>query len=212
MGLQRTRHDWVIFMFTFQETKIMASGPITSWQIDGETMETVTDFIFLGCKITVDGYYSLEIKRHLLLGRKSMTNLDSVLKFRDITLPTKVHIIKAMIFPVWMWELDHKEGWVPKNWCCWAVVLEKTLKSPLDCKEIQPVHPKENQPWLFIGRSDAEAKAPVLWPPGTKRWLIGKDWCCKRLKGEGEGVNRGWDGWMALLTQQTWVWANSGRW
>ena len=102
-----------------QKTKIMASGPITSWQIDGETMETVTDFIFLGSKITMDGDWSHEIKRCILLGRKAMTNLDSILKSRDIPLPTEAHIVKAMVFPVshvWMWELDHKEGWVLKHW------------------------------------------------------------------------------------------------
>ena len=122
-----------------QKMKIMASGPITSWEIDGETMETVTDFIFLGSQITTDGDCSHEIKRCLLLGRKVMTNLDSILKSRDITLPTKVHLVKAMVSSnhVWMWELDYKESWVPKNWSFWTVVLEKTLKSPLDCKEIQ---------------------------------------------------------------------------
>ena len=128
-----------------QETKIMASGPITSWQIDGETM---TEFIFLGSKITLDGYCSHEIKKHLLLGRKAMTNLESILKSRDISLPTKVCIVKAMVgfssSHVWMWELDHKEDWTLKNWSFWTVVLEKTLESPLDCKEIKPVHPKGN--------------------------------------------------------------------
>ena len=136
-----------------QKTKIMASGPITSWEIDGET---VSDFILLGSKITADGDCSHEIKRHLLLWRKVMTNPDSMLKSRDITLPTKVHLAKAMVFPVviWMWELDYKESWVPKNWCFWTLVLEKTLQGPLDCKEIQPVHPKGDQSWVFIGRTD----------------------------------------------------------
>ena len=99
-------------------------------------------------------------------------------KSRDITLPTKVRLVKAMVFfsgHVWMWELDCEEGWVPKNWCFWTVVLEKTLESPLDCKEIQPVHPKGNQFWIFIGRTDAEAETPILWPPDAKRWLIWKD-------------------------------------
>jgi len=123
----------------------MASNPITSWQIDGETMETVTDFIFLGSKITADGDNSHEIKRRSLLGRKALTNLDSIFKSRDITLPTKVHLVKVMVFP-WLWELDHKESWALKNWCFWTVVLEKTLERPLDCKEIQPVHPKRNSP------------------------------------------------------------------
>ena len=117
------------------------------------------------------------MKRHLLLGRKVMTNLDSILKSRDITLPTKVHLVKAMIFrsQVRMWELDHEEGWVQKNWCFWTVVLEKTLESPLDCKEIQPVHSKGDQSWVFFGRTDAKAKTPILWPPHMKSWLIGKD-------------------------------------
>ena len=133
-----------------QKTKIMASGPISSWEIDGETVETVADFIFLGSKITADGDCSHEIKRRLLPVRKVMTNLDSILKSRDITLPTKVHLVKAMIFPVVMWELNYKESWVLKNWCFWTVVLEKTLESPLNCKEIQPVHPKGDQSWCSL--------------------------------------------------------------
>ena len=123
--------------------KIMASGPITSWQIDGETMETETDFILGGSKVTADGDWSHEIKQSLLLGRKAVTNLDSILK-RDITLPTKVHLVKAMVFSsshIWMWELDYKESWAPKNWCFWTVVLKKTLESLLDCKEIKSVNP-----------------------------------------------------------------------
>ena len=106
-----------------------------------------------------------------------MTNLDSVLKSGDITLLTKVHIVKAMVFPhsMWMWELDHKEDWVLENWCFRIVVLEKTLESPLDCKEIQPVNPQGNQPWIVIGRTGAEAEAPILWPPDVKSWLTGKD-------------------------------------
>ena len=109
----------------------------TSWQIDGETVETVSDFIFLGSKFTADGHCSHEIKRRLLLGRKVMTNLDRILKSRDITLTRKIHLVKAMVFSsghVWMWKLDGEEGWAPKNWCFWTVVLEKTLEGPLDCK------------------------------------------------------------------------------
>ena len=112
---------------------------------------------------------------------------------------------------VWMWELDHKESWMPKNWCFWTVVLEKTLESPLDCKETKPVNPKGNQSWIFIGRTDAEAKAPILWPPDAKNWLIGKDPDVERLKA-GEGDDRGWDGWMASPTWWTWVWASFGKW
>jgi len=140
-------------------------------------MERVTDFIFGGCNITADGYWSHEIKWCLLLGRKAMINLDSILKSRDIILPTKVCLVKAMIFPVVMfgWELESKGSWAPNNWCFWTVVLEKTLESPLDCKEIKPVHPKGNQPWIFIGRIDAEAETPIVWPPDAKNWLTGKD-------------------------------------
>ena len=153
----------------------MASSPITSWQIDGET---VTDFILLGSKITADGDCSHEIERLLLLGSKAMTNLDSILKSRDVTLLTKVHLVKAMVFCssyVWMWELYYKESWALKNWCFWSVVLEKTLESPLNSKKIKPVNPKGNQSWIFIGRIDAEAETPIFWPPDVKNWLIWKD-------------------------------------
>ena len=128
--------------------------------------------LFLGgSKITADGDCSHEIKKHLLLGRKVMTNLDSIIKSRDIILPTKIHLVKAMVFSsshVWMWELDYKETWALKNWCFWTVVLDKTLENPLDIKHIQPVHPKGNQSWVFIGRIDAEAEAPIPWPPDVK--------------------------------------------
>ena len=116
-------------------------------------------------------------RRRLLLRRKSMTNLDSILRSRDITLLTKVCIVKAMVFPsshVWMWELDCKEGWAWNNQCFWILVLEKTLESPLDCKEVKPVIPKENQPWIFTGRADAEAEAPILWPTDAKSRPTGK--------------------------------------
>ena len=107
-----------------------------------------------------------------------------------------------------MWEFDHKESWAPKNWCFWTVVLEKTLESPLDCKEIKPVNPKGNKPQIFIKRTDA--KAPILWPPDAKNWLIWKDPDAgKRLKEGREGGARGWDGWMASPTQWTWVWVSS---
>ena len=129
-------------------------------------------------KITADSDCSHEIKRCLLLGRKVMTNLDSILKSRDVTLPTKFRLVKAMVFPGVIYgceSWDYKESWVPKNWCFLTVVLEKTLESPLDCKEIQPIHPKGDQSWVFIGRSDVEAEAPILWPPDAKSSLTGKD-------------------------------------
>ena len=111
-----------------------------------------------------------------------------------------------------MWELDYKENWELKNWCFWAVALEKTLVSPWDSKEIQPVHPKGNHSWIFMGRTDAEAKTLILWPPDVKNWLFVKTLMLGRLKVGGEGDDRRWDGWMASLTQWTWVWVNSGNW
>ena len=158
----------------------MASALILLWQIVGETMKTMTDFILGGSKITADGDSSHEIKRRLLLGRKAMTNLD--IKKQRHYFADKGPSSQSYGFSsshVWMWELDYKKCWVP---CFWTVVLEKTLKSPLDCKEIQPVHPKGNQSWVFIGRTDAEAETPTLWPPDVKNQLIwkdldvGKDW------------------------------------
>ena len=176
-------------------------------------METVTNFILGGPQITADGDCSHETKRHLLLRRKVMTNLDSILKNRDITLATKVCLVKALVFPVVMYGCESwtiKESWVLKNWCFWTVVLEKTLASPLGCKEIQPVHPKGDQSWLFIGRTDAETETPVLWPPGEtdsleKTPMLGKIEGRRR-----RGQRTRWlDG---IKTQWTWVWANSGRW
>ena len=112
---------------------------------------------------------------------------------------------------VWMWELDHKESWALKDWCFWTVVLEKTLESPLDCKEIKAVNPKENQSWIFIGRTDAEAETPMLWPwEGLTHWK--RPWCWERLRAEGERDNRGWDGWLPSPILWTWVWASSGSW
>ena len=136
--------------------KIMSSGPITSWQINGETMKTVRDFIFLGSKITTGGDCSHDIKRRLLLGRKTMTNLHSILK----TLANKGSSSQKYGFSsshIWLWEF-YKESWAPKNWCFWTVVLKKTLESPLDCKEIKPVNPKGNQSWIFIRRMMLKVK------------------------------------------------------
>ena len=136
-------------------------------------METVTDFIFGGSKITADGDCSHEIQRHLQRGRTAMTNLDSMLKSRDITLPTKVCLVKAVVFPLVTYGC---ESWLStEELMLWTVMLEKTLEGPLDCKEVKPVNPKGNQSWIFIGRTDAEAEAPILWPCDVKSWLIGKD-------------------------------------
>ena len=183
-----------------QKTKIMASSPIISWQIEEEKMESMTDFIFLDSKITANSVYSQEIKRCLFLGRKVVTNLDSILQSRDITLFNKGPSSQGYGFSsshVWMWELDYKESWALKNWCFWTVVLEKTFESSLDCEEIQPVHPERDQSWVLIGRTDAEAKTPILWPPDMKNWLIwkdpdaGKDWW-QEEKGITEDELAGW--------------------
>ena len=174
----KEENEKVGLKLNIQKTKIMASGPITSLQIDGETMKTMTDFIFEDSKITEDGDCSHEIKRCLFLGRKAMTKLDSILKSRDITFTKKGPSNQSYVFfssHVWMWKLNYKESWVLKNWCFWTVVLEKTLESPLDCKKIQPVHPKGDQSCVFTGRTDVEAETPILWPPHAKSWLIGKD-------------------------------------
>ena len=172
----REKSEKVGLKLNIQKAKIMASSPSTLWQIDGETMEVVKYFIFLGSKITADGDYSYKTKRHLLLGRKAMTNLNSIIKSTDITLLTKFCLVKAMVFPVVRYGC---ESWAVKKAEHQRIdafeLLEKTLESPLDCKEIQLVHSKEDQLWDFFGRNDAEAETPVLWPPDMKSQLIGKD-------------------------------------
>ena len=166
-----------------------------------------------GFKITADGDCSHEIKRHLLFGRNAMTNLDSMLKSRDITnkCPSSQSYGFSSSF-VWMWELGCEESWVLKNWCFWTVALEKTLESPLDSKEIQPVHPKGDQSWVFIGRTDAEAETPILGHLMSRADSLEKPWCWEGLRAGGEGDDRGWDGWMASHTQWTWVWVDSRSW
>ena len=164
-----------------QKMKIMASGPITSWEIDGETVETVSDFIYLfiyffGSNITADGDCSHEIKD--TPWKESYDQPREHIQKQRYYFANKGPSSQGYGFSwghVWMWDLDCEEGWVPKNWCFWPVVLEKTLESPLDCKEIQPVHPKGDHSWVFTGKTDAEAETPVLWPPHAKSWLIGKD-------------------------------------
>ena len=176
------------------------------------TLKQCQTLFFWGSKIIADGDCSHEIKRCLLLGRKVITNLDSILKSRDTTLPTKIHLVKAIVFSsghVWMWELDYEESWEPKNRCFWTVVLEKTLESPLDCKEVQPVHPKGDQSWVFTGRTDAK-ETLATWCKELTHWK--RPWCWEGLGAGGEGDNRGWDGWMVSPTQWTWVWVSSGSW
>ena len=197
-----------------QETKIMASSPITSWQIDGETVETVADFIFLGSKITADGDCSHEIKRRLLLGRNALKKLRQHIKKQRHYWAGKGLSSQSYGFSsscVKVWELDHREVWVLRNRCFLIVVLEKTLESPLDCKEIKPVNPKGNQPWIFTRRTDSEAEALIFWPPDAKSQLIGKDSDTGRIEG---GRRRGWQRmrWLDGITDSmTWIWANSRR-
>ena len=187
----------------------MASGPITSWKIDGETMETVTNFVFLGSKITADGDGSHEIKRHLLLGRKAMTNLERVLKSRDIILQTKVCIVRFVFFffpssHVWTGKLDHKEGWVPKNWC-----FEENSSESLRQQGDQ-TNQSQRKSTLNIHWKGWCCSSNTL-ATGCKELTHWKSpWCWERLKAGREGDGRGQDGWMASRTQWTWIWANLG--
>ena len=177
----------------------MAFGPTTSWQIDGEKVETVTNFIFLGSKITTDGDCSHKINRCFTPCKKSYDKPRQCIKKQKHHSANKGLYSQSYDFSsshVWRWELDNKEGWVPKNWWFWIVVLEKTFENPLDSKDIKPVNPKGNQPWIF-GKTDAEAEAPIMWPPDVKNWLIrqdpdaGKDWGLKE-KGVTEDEMVGW--------------------
>ena len=196
-----------------QKTKIMASDPITSWQIDGETLATVTDFIFLGFKITADGDCSHEIKRSLLPGRKAVTKPKQHIKKQKHYFGDKGPSSQGYGFSsrhVRMWELDHKKSWAPKNWCFWTLVLEKTPESPLDCKEIQPVHSKGNQSCILTGgaRMMLQYFSHLM---GSSQ-LTGKYRCWERSKAGGEGADRkGQDGWMTSPTQWTWVCTSSGN-
>jgi len=193
----------------------MASGPITSWEIDGETVETVSDFIFLGSKITADGDFSHEIKRHLFLGRKVMTNLDSILKSRDIILPTKVRLVKAMVFPVVMYGC---ESWTVKKaehrridafelWC-WR----RLLWVPWTVKRSNQSILKETSPGCSLEGLMLRLKLQYFGHLMQRVDFWKRPWCWEGLEVGGEEDDRGWDVWMASRTQCTWVWVNSGSW
>ena len=185
-------------------------GSITSWHMNEEKMEAMADFIFLGSKITADSDCSHEIKRYLLLGRKAMTNLDSILKSRDITLVTKFCIVKAMVFPVVMYRC---ESWTIKKAEHWR--MNAFINSGEDSwgfleQQGDQFNPKGNQYCIFIEKTDAEGETPILWLPDVKSWLTEKIPDVRKLRAGGERDDRRWDGWMASLTQWTWVWANHG--
>ena len=181
-------------------------------------METVREFIFLGSKITADGDCSHEIKRRFSLApwKKGYDQPRQHTKKQRHYFTNKCPSSQGYGFSsshVWMWELDYKESWVLKNWCFWTVILEKTLESPLDCKEIQSVHPKGNQSWIFIERTDViswNSNILITWCKELTHWKRPRCW--KRLKAGGEGDDRGWEGWVASLTQWPWIWASSGSW
>ena len=179
-----------------QKTKIMASSPITSWQRDGETVAHLIFLLQSHCRWWLQSWN----KQMLPPWKKIYDQPRQHIKKQRHCFANKGPSRQGCGFSsshLWMWELDYKESWAPKNWCFWTVVLEKTLESPLDCKEIQPVHPKGNQSWVFIGRTDAEAETPILWPPDAKSWLIwkdpdaGKDWR-RDEKGMTQGEMVGW--------------------
>ena len=195
-----------------QKTTIMASSPITSWQIDGETTQRVRYFIFLGSKITADGECSQEIKRHLLLGKKTYDQSRQHIKKQRHYFANRGPSSQSYGFSsshVWMWELDHKESWAQKNWCFWTVVLEKTLglqgdpTSPSWRRSVLGVHWKD---WCWSWNSNTLA----TWCKELTH--LKRPWCWERLMAGGEGDDRGWDGWMASTTRWTWVWASSRSW
>ena len=192
----------------------MASGPITSWEIDGETVETVSGFIFLGSKITADGDCSHEIKRSLLFGRKVMTNLDSILKSTDITLTTKVCLVKPMVFPVVMYGC---ESWTVKKAECWRIdafelwCWRRVLRVPWTAGRSSQSILKEISLGCSLEGPMLKLKLQYFGPcEQLTHWK--SPWCWKRLGAGGEGDDRGWDGWMASPTRWTWVWVNSGSW
>ena len=202
-----------VLKFNIQKMKIMTSSPITSWQLDVERMETVTDFIFLGSKITADGDHSHEIKRHLLLGRRAMTNLDSILKSRDITLPPKVHLVKAMVFPVVMYGC---ESWTIKKAERRRIdafelrCQRRFLRVPWTSRRSNQSILNELNPEYSLGGLMLKLKFQYLatWCEELTQWK--RPWSWERLKTRGEGDDRAWGGWMASLTQWTWVWQALG--
>ena len=214
MKLKEEREK-VDLKLNIQKTKIMASGPITSWQIDGETVKRVTDFIFGGSKITADGDCRHEIKRHLLLGRKAMTNLDSLLKSRDITLPTKVHLVKAIVFPAVMYGC---ESWTIQKAECWKIdafelwCWRRLLRVPWTARRFNQSILKEISPEYSLEGLMLKLKLQYFGDLMRRTDSSEKTLMLGKIAGRKEGDDRGWDGWIASLTQWTWVWINSRSW
>ena len=187
----------------------------SSWQIDGETEETVTDFNVLQLQNHWRWWLQPWNKKMLVPWKKSYDQTRQHIKKQRHYFANKSPSSQRFGFSisrVWMWGLDYKESWAPNNWCFWAVVLEKTLESPLDGEEIQLVHPKGNESWIFIGRTDAEAETPILGHMMQRTDSLEKTLMLDKIEGGRKGDDRGWGGWMASPTQWTWVWASSGSW
>ena len=196
-----------------QKTKIMASSPITSWQIDGETVEIVIYFIFWGSKITVDG--DCRNKIYLLLGKKVMINLESILKSRDVTLPTKVHLVKAMVFPVVMYGCERWTVKKPDHWRIAAFELwcwRRLLRVPRTARRSNQLILKEMSPEYSLEGLMLKLKLQYFVYLMQRTDHLKRPWCWERLKTGREGDDRGWDSWMASLTQWTWVWVHSESW
>ena len=211
----KEKNEKVGLKLNIQKTNIRASGPITSWQIDGETMEIVTDLIFGGSKITADGDCSHDIKTYLLLGRKVMTNLDSILKSRDITLPTKVCLLKAMVFPVVIyecesWTIKKVERWRTDAFELWC--WRRLLRVPWTARRSNQSFLKETSPEYSLEGLMLQLKPQYFGHLLEELTHLKRPWCWEWLKVGGEGDDRGWDSWMASLTWWTWVWVSSGSW
>ena len=214
---QSCGHCWVFQICWHIECSTLIASSFRIWNSSTGILTENSERVYFGGapKSLQMVTAAMKLKNLLLLGRKAMSNLDSILKSRDITSPTKVHLVKDMVFPAVMYEC---ESWTIKTaehqiidafeLRCWR----RLFKSDLDCKEIQPVNPKGNQSWIFIGRTDAEAETPILWPPDFEELThLKRPWCWERLKAGGEGDDRRWDGWMASPTWWTWVWVSSGN-
>ena len=211
------RGEWKNWLKTQHSKKLRSCNPGPSLHVKwmGKKVEKVADFIFLGSRITADSDCCHKIKKTLAPQKKCYGNTKQCIKKQRYHIANKGPYSQSYGFSishVQMWDLDHKENWVPKNWCFQTVVLDKILESPLDSKEIKLVNPKGNQPWIFFGRNEfaeVETEVPIFGHLMRELTRWKRTWCWERLRAR-EGNDRGWDGWMASLTQWTWAWANTG--